>query len=265
MLRTTPQLPASLRDVERVTRRQDNLVILDADDTLWYVEPLYDDARAKARRIVELAGLDGAKWERLERRLDVTNVTRFGLSPKRFPTSCVQAYKLLAPVPAPLIEARIRSAASAVFAQLAPLVPDARPAVELLRSVARLALLTKGDETVQRKRLAQSGLAACFDAVWVVEEKDENAFQAVLAHFSCRPNCAWSIGNSLKSDIGPVLALGMKAIWIDAHVWEYERSSCDVYSSLETLRADNLLVAATTISETILSAIQKVTTDQRDA
>lgn len=263
--RTTSQLPARSRDVESVIRRQDNLVILDADDTLWYVEPLYDDARAQARRIVESACLDGAEWERLERKLDVMNVTRFGLSPKRFPTSCVQAYRLIAPAPDPLVEARIRSAASAVFAQSAPLVPDARPAVELLRSVARVALLTKGDETVQRKRLAQSGLATCFDAVRIVEEKDENAFQAVLAHFSCRPDRAWSVGNSLKSDIRPALALGMKAIWIDAHVWEYERSSRDVHPSLENLRADGLLAAATAISETILSAKEKVAAGQRDA
>jgi putative hydrolase of the HAD superfamily len=221
---------------------------------LWYVEPLYDNARFQSRRIVEAVGLDGEEWERRERELDVMNVTRFGLSPKRFPTSCVQAYRLLAPVPDPLVEARIWSAASAVFAQSAPLAPDARSAVEMLRSVGRLALLTKGDETVQQQRLAQSGLAAYFDAVRVVEDKDENAFQAVLANFSCRPDRAWSVGNSLKSDIMPALALGMRAIWIDAHVWEYERSSRDVRASLEYLRADSLLAAAKAISENILSA-----------
>jgi putative hydrolase of the HAD superfamily len=203
--------------------RRENLVIFDADDTLWYVEPLYDRARSAVRAIVASAGLDGAAWEALERRRDVTNVVRFGLSPERFPTSCVEAYQQLSGSSDSRLEARIRAAASTVFTAPAPVAEGAAFALETLASVARLALLTKGDEVVQRSRLGASGLAPYFEAVSIVAEKNEVAFRALLVHFDSRPQQAWSVGNSLRSDIIPAIALGMRAIWIDAHVWEYER------------------------------------------
>jgi putative hydrolase of the HAD superfamily len=49
-------------------------IVFDGDDTLWHTEWLYDDARQQAREVVEAAGLDGARWEELERRTDVKNV-----------------------------------------------------------------------------------------------------------------------------------------------------------------------------------------------
>ena len=47
-------------------------VIFDGDDTLWITEPLYDEARTSARRVVEGSGFDGSDWERIEERLYVT-------------------------------------------------------------------------------------------------------------------------------------------------------------------------------------------------
>ena len=61
-------------------------IVFDGDDTLWNTERLYDAARAKARHVVEKAGLDGARWEELERRIDVENVAHLGFSTERFPT-----------------------------------------------------------------------------------------------------------------------------------------------------------------------------------
>jgi len=74
----------------------EQLVIFDGDDTLWITEPLYDDARHEAGAVVAAAGLNEARWELLQRDVDVRNVEVFGLSPERFPTSCVQAAEVLA-------------------------------------------------------------------------------------------------------------------------------------------------------------------------
>src|SRR5713226_8539462 len=94
-------------------------VVFDGDDTLWSTEQLYDDARSRARRVVADSGLDGAKWEELDRLIDVENVTRFGHSIERFPTSCAQAYEDLCrsagQVPDPSVAERIRDAARSVF------------------------------------------------------------------------------------------------------------------------------------------------------
>jgi putative hydrolase of the HAD superfamily len=205
------------------------LVVLDADDTLWRLEPLYDDARQGARAVVEEAGWDGSRWEAMERKIDVANVDFYGLSRKRFPTSCVEAYRRLAAESGAeaeeAVERDVRSASRTVFRRAAPLVAGAEAALKALRGVASVALLTKGDEVLQRRRLKLSGLADYFDEVRIVGHKDEAAFEAVLTRFGCPPARAWSIGNSLRSDVVPAVRLGMHAVWVDAHVWEYERAA----------------------------------------
>ena len=54
-------------------------------------------------------------------------------------------------------------------------------------------------------------------------EKDDQTFKAVCDFMQCTPQNAWSIGNSLPSDINPALRIGMNAVWINANVWGYEK------------------------------------------
>src|SRR5437870_1601332 len=56
------------------------LVVFDGDDTLWMLEPLYDAARQRAGEIVGTHGLAVADWDRLQRKIDLTNAGRMGLS-----------------------------------------------------------------------------------------------------------------------------------------------------------------------------------------
>ena len=202
--------------------------MFDGDDTLWSTEPLYDRARAKARTEVVRSGLDGDEWEQLERSIDVENVRHFGFSIERFPTSCVQAYDAVARasgVPAdPGVRERVRSAARSVFSQDPPLVLGARETLQHLRARnVKLALLTKGDRDLQARRVERSGLADLFDVIHIVAEKPPTAFRDVVTELEVEPNDAWSVGNSIRSDILPAIEAGLRAVWIDAHVWEHER------------------------------------------
>src|SRR4051794_10156577 len=145
-------------------------VIFDGDDTLWLTEPLYDRARAAARKIVERAGFDGARWEELEREIDVHNVATFGHSPQRFPQSCVDALDALAQESAGSVTAGIRDevrrAGGRVFSDRAPLRAHARKVLRELKSRGlKLGLLTKGDRAVQVSRIDGSGLASFFDVI----------------------------------------------------------------------------------------------------
>jgi FMN phosphatase YigB (HAD superfamily) len=205
----------------------DSLIVFDGDDTLWRVEHLYDEARGRAAQVVATSGLDASEWDQLQRQIDVENVARFGLSRHRFPTSSVEAYERLAEASGarvdPEARARVRRAAASVFKRKAPLMNGARQVLEQLRHDHRLALLTQGDPVVQQKRIDDSRLATLFDAVHIVEQKDERSFEQVLDELATPPASAWSVGNSLPSDINAALRLGMSAIWIDAHVWAHER------------------------------------------
>jgi putative hydrolase of the HAD superfamily len=204
-----------------------SLLVFDGDDTLWLVEVLYDEARSRAGEIVSQAGLDAPTWDSLQRVRDVQNAQTLGLSRKRFPRSCVEAYVEVARRAGhrvdPLVQERIAAAACEVFERRAELVDGAEETLALLSKSHQLALLTQGDRTVQEKRVVDSGLAGYFDAVSIVDRKTADAYRDVLHAFGASPSLSWSIGNSLSSDINPALRCGMSAIWIDAHVWDYER------------------------------------------
>jgi putative hydrolase of the HAD superfamily len=203
-------------------------VVFDGDDTLWITEPLYDDARLLARSIVESAGIDGARWEQVERRLDVANVKRLGYSLSRFPQSCVEAYEHRCaaegqPVQSDVRE-RVREAAQTAFTAIAPLMPAARRTLAALVDRGfRLALITKGDPGLQKRRIEQSGLAPFFDLIEIVDAKTPEVIESVLDRLEVSAEAAISVGNSLRSDVLPSLAAGVKPVWIDAHVWEHER------------------------------------------
>jgi putative hydrolase of the HAD superfamily len=203
-------------------------IVFDGDDTLWLTESLYDDARNRARSVVEAAGLDGAKWEQTERRLDVANVKLLGYTVSRFPRSCVEAYEQRCAVegrPAqPDVRTHVREAAQTAFTAIAPLMPSARQILAALADRGfRLALLTKGDPELQRRRIEQSGLAPFFDLIEVVDTKTPEVIESVLDRLEVPAEAALSVGNSLRSDVLPSLAAGVKSVWIDAHVWEHER------------------------------------------
>jgi putative hydrolase of the HAD superfamily len=215
-----------------IQRGAKQLLVFDGDDTLWQTEPLYDKARSMARRVVARGGLPGQRWEDIERSRDVENMKRLGVSRRRFPTSCVEAYIRVAREydrkPTKFLTERVWRAASSVFDWKAPLVPHVRSILRQLQVSYQLVLLTKGDRAVQQWRIDESGLRTCFQRVFIRSEKDKPEFLAVLRLMRIAPSSSWSIGNSPRSDINPAIDVGMNAICVPAHVWEYEQEMADL-------------------------------------
>src|ERR1700681_2560660 len=204
-------------------------IVFDGDDTLWNTEQLYDDARSFAREIVAGSGLDPAARAALDRRIDVENVATLGYSTERFPPSCAQAYEEICRqegvAPDSLVAEWIRRAASSVFACAPSVVSGARETLTLFRARGtRLGLLTKGDHQVQHCRIEQSGFSDLFDVIQIVSEKTPATIQEVVTSLGVEPGAAWMVGNSVRSDVLPAIAAGVKAVWINAHVWEHERT-----------------------------------------
>ena len=203
------------------------LVVFDGDDTLWRTEFLYDEARDEAATLVAATGLDPDAFRDLQREIDVRNVEKFGLSKDRFPTSSVQAYEHLAQQHGAPVSDRMASevyhVSASVFTRPAPLMKDVVQVLQLLSSSFDLALLTKGDTVVQEQRIDDSGLRRFFRVIHVVQEKDADSFKSILDLLGVSVENAWSVGNSLRSDILPALEIGMRAVSIDAYVWAHER------------------------------------------
>jgi putative hydrolase of the HAD superfamily len=214
---------ASLVKMPRTVRA----VIFDGDDTLWSTEALYDAARNRVRNVVEQAGLNGDEWEQLQRTRDLANVKVLGHSAERFPASCVESYLMIGGKTLKNSEAVlgvVKETARSVFFTPAPLCDGAEVVLgQLVSSGVKVALLTKGDRTVQERRVSQSGLAHFFELVKVVSGKTTKTFLDVTHELGLRAEDVLSIGNSVESDIKPSLDARIYALWIPAYVWEFEQ------------------------------------------
>ena len=106
--------------------------------------------------------------------------------------------------------------------ELLPGVAEVLP--ELRRRGHRLLLLTKGDLFDQESKLARSGLGHLFDHVEIVSEKDEATYRRLLQRYQATPESFVMVGNSLKSDVLPVVRLGYRAIHVPYHAtWVHEQ------------------------------------------
>jgi putative hydrolase of the HAD superfamily len=122
-----------------------------------------------------------------------------------------------------------------------------RAPVELLDGVAetvaalatrhRVVLVTKGDLFDQESKLARSGLGEAFSAVEIVSEKDTRTYAAVMARQRVEPARFVMVGNSLRSDVLPVLEAGGAAVHIPYHVtWQHEVVADDALVGKEFAR-----------------------------
>jgi putative hydrolase of the HAD superfamily len=155
---------------------------------------------------------------------------------------------------------RVRIAARSVFNLDPPLVAGARETLERLRARgAKLALLTKGDHDLQARRVQRSGVAELFDVVHIVPEKPPAAFREIVDELKVEPRQTWSVGNSIRSDILPAIESGLRAVWIDAHVWEHERFEGDFFHNQVLAVSDIASVA-----DAIDAALQEESARGRD-
>ena len=208
----------------------DEVVIFDGDDTLWETEVLYDQAGEDAAALVAATGIDPAFFVDLQRQIDVRNVARFGLRKERFPTSSVDAYRELVErqggVVSDVVADDVYRASASVFERPARLVEGAADVLGELRRRHDLALLTKkGDPTVQRRRIAESGLEPFFPR----RRGGRGEGRDVVPPGSAEPGrrCVTSmVGRQqrpLRYLAGPDGG-DAHAVWIDAYVWAHERA-----------------------------------------
>lgn len=202
------------------------VVIFDGDDTLWETQSLYSSAKGILFRILNERGMNLADAEERLEAIEVANLTTLSYSPLRFPQSLLSCYReMLAAYSLPTREAEERAielAGRAVFSRRARVTRSAPAVLRRLRSGFCLALLTRGDQATQLKRLHDSKLRGCFDIVRIVQEKSADSFASLLAEARCDPTDAWSIGNSVRFDINPALSLGMAAIWLRTISWSHD-------------------------------------------
>ena len=201
-----------------------DVIAFDADDTLWLNEDYYLDVHQRYFGL--LTAYHETEW--IERRLyetEVKNLAHFGYGAKSFTLSMIETAIELS-------EGRISAAEIQQIIEMGKEILTTP--VELLDGVAEtllalvedyeLMVVTKGDLLHQETKIAQSGLGDLFRWAEVVSEKDPATYSRIVARYGIAPERFLMVGNSLKSDVLPVLAMGGQAIHIPYQTtWAHER------------------------------------------
>ena len=198
-------------------------IAFDADDTLWHNERLYVNAQARFRQL--LSHYQPPAWidERLYQ-TEMHNLQHFGYGIKAFALSMIETAL-------ELTENRISGSdiqtiidtAKAMLAADVELLEHAGETVAALAETYPLMIITKGDLRDQETKVARSGLARYFRHVEIVSDKSPASYAALLQRHGMAPGRFLMVGNSLRSDILPVLALGASAVYVPHHLtWAHE-------------------------------------------
>lgn len=204
--------------------RRFDVVGFDADDTLWHSE---DSFYSVERRFVELLTPhigDGVDVRAALRATERRHVPISGYGVKAFTLSMVECAVTVTrgAVPGTVI-GDVVSLGMAMLTEPVRLLPDVAEVLADVGSDHRLVLITKGDLVHQWRKLEMSGLAHHFVHIDVVMEKDEATYRRVLTDVDSEPERFCMVGNSMRSDVLPVLAIGGHAVHIEyEYTWEHE-------------------------------------------
>ncbi|MBE1159078.1 HAD family hydrolase [Dyella acidiphila] len=201
------------------------LIGFDGDDTLWHSEGFYRDASTQFKAIIgRYVDVGDAQVQARMLATERRNLQLFGYGAKGMTLSMVETAIAIT-------EGRISAAdihqlvevGKGVLQHPVELLPGVREAVAAVAEQHAVVLITKGDLFHQEKKVAQSGLAGLFGRIEIVSEKDAATYRRVLAEFALEPAQFAMVGNSLRSDIEPVIRLGGWGVHMPYHVtWEHE-------------------------------------------
>lgn len=195
----------------------------DADDTLWQNERFF---RLTQERFAALLA-DYADPDHLADRLlaaERRNLGHYGFGIKGFVLSMIETAIEVTDdkVPARVIRELI-GAGQDMLKHPIELLPNARETIQALAGDFTLLLITKGDLLDQERKLAQSGLGDLFDGVEIVSDKTASVYGQIFLRHGTGPQEAMMVGNSLKSDVVPVIEAGGWGVHVPhAVTWELE-------------------------------------------
>lgn len=189
----------------------------DADDTLWQNEQFFRSAQERFASL--LADYDAP--DHLSDRLlaaEKRNLGRYGFGIKGFVLSMIETAIEVTDdqVPASVIRELI-AVGQDMLQRPVELLPHARECIEHLAETHRILLITKGDLLDQERKLAQSGLGDLFDGVEIVSAKVPQVYADIFARHGVGPETAMMVGNSMRSDILPVLSIGGWGVFVPHH------------------------------------------------
>ena len=205
------------------------IIAFDADDTLWHNEPYFDEAQERFCVLFQ----DYASHQDILGLIlnhQVNNLPLYGFGIKAFTLSMIETALELTnhEISGKGIE-QILAIGKNLLQKRVELLPNVISVLERLKGKYKLVVATKGDLKDQHRKLHDSGIGAFFHHIEVMSDKTELDYQKMLGRLDCQPEDFLMIGNSLKSDVLPILNIGGYAIHIPYHTtWEYEKIDFEI-------------------------------------
>lgn len=216
-------------------------IAFDADDTLWHNETAYREAAARLEQLLAdhygLSDIEGQIYA-----TEKNNLAFFGYGVKSYTISMIETAVRLTDS---RIEAKhvmeIIDFGRKMLSTDVQLMDGAEETVSELAGSYPLMLITKGDRFEQERKIIRSGLASYFSHIEIVTEKTSDIYAAILEMCEIDPAGFLMVGNSLRSDVIPVVELGGQAVYIHNDLtWEHENLveeplADDQYHQIENL------------------------------
>jgi putative hydrolase of the HAD superfamily len=190
------------------------MLAFDADDTLWHNERLYVEAQAQFKEIMSRYFDPDQVDDRLFH-TESRNMELFGYGIKAFTLSMIETAIELTEgnIPASEIQKIVEISKHMLSADVL-LLEGVAQAVPQLAAAYPLMVITKGDLLDQERKINKSGLKDYFHQVEIVSNKSRQGYEVILERHKIDPKRLLMVGNSIKSDILPVLELGAQGVYI---------------------------------------------------
>lgn len=202
------------------------VIAFDADDTLFVNEPYFQETEQKFCALMS----DYLSHQGLSQELfktEIGNLDLYGYGIKAYILSMIEAAMKISnnTISIEIIE-KIIQYGKELLQRPIELLDGVEETLKALHGNYKLVVATKGDLKDQRRKLHNSGLGAYFHHIEVMSDKQEKDYSDLLIRLEIKPSEFFMIGNSLKSDVLPVLAIGSYAVHIPYHTtWEHEKIS----------------------------------------
>lgn len=200
------------------------IIAFDADDTLWVNEPYYRDTeRAYIQLLKNYQSDDYISKVLLE--TETANIKMYGYGVKGFVLSMIETALKISDhqVDKKIIEDILNLGKALIYPPMVLLDGVKETLQELNKKGLKLVLATKGDLLDQERKLKHSSLSNCFHHIEIMSDKKEADYNKLLERLGILANEFLMVGNSVKSDILPILSIGAYAIHIPYHTtWAHE-------------------------------------------
>lgn len=199
------------------------IIGFDADDTLWVNETYFREAELEFGRLMQ-------RYETINQidqelfKIEIDNLPIYGYGIKGFVLSMIEAAIKLSNGQVSIITMQaIIDIGKNMLNKPVELLDGVEDVLKTLSKSHRLIMATKGDLLDQERKLEKSGLNQYFHHIEVMSDKKESDYRTLLNHVDIPPEEFLMIGNSLKSDILPLIEIGANAVHVPFHTtWQHE-------------------------------------------